>query len=182
MIYFKRNMMNPALLQSIIVQIIVLIAQLYIATNENIKHIFVARFIYNALYMVLYFINGDITTTLTYVLNTVRSAVYIERQEIYRHKWHFIVPISFISVQIILGLLTMNNYWQLLSIFCGCYFSYYLWFYKTTQKLRIGNMVGDFLWLIYNVISRLWIVAAGRVIVIFMNAISYHKHKRVSLD
>ena len=169
-------MINQQLLQSIIVQIIVLIAQLYIATNENIKHIFIARFIYTALYMVLYFINGDITTALTYVLNTIRSAVYIERQELYKYKWHFMIPIAFILAQIIIGLLTMNNYWQLLAIFNGCYFAYYLWFYKTTQKLRIGNMVGDFLWLIYNVISKLWIVAAGRIIVISMNAISYKKH------
>ena len=29
---------------------------------------------------------------------------------------------------------------------------------------------------IYNVISKLWIVAAGRIIVISMNAISYKKH------
>ena len=171
-------MQNQQLLQSIIVQIIVLIAQLYIATNENIKHIFVARFIYTALYMVLYFVTGDITTALTYVLNTIRSAVYIEREELYKLKWHVVIPITFIVVQIIVGLLTMKNYWQLLAIFNGCYFAYYLWFYKTTQKLRIGNMVGDCLWLIYNVISRLWIVAAGRIIVIIMNAISYNKHKK----
>ena len=170
-------MINNQILQSIIVQIIVLIAQLYIATNENIKHIFVARFIYTALYMVLYFVNGDLTTAFTYVLNTIRSAVYIERQELYKLKWHFLIPITFIVVQIIVGLFTMTNYWQLLSIFNGCYFAYYLWFYKTTQKLRIGNMIGDFLWLIYNIISKLWIVAAGRIIVISMNAISYNKHK-----
>lgn len=170
-------MINQQFLQSIVVQIIVLIAQLYIATNENIKHIFVARFIYTALYMVLYFVTGDLTTALTYVLNTIRSAIYIERQELYKYKWHFIIPITFIVVQIVVGLLTMKNYWQLLSIFNGCYFAYYLWFYRTTQKLRLGNIIGDLLWLIYNVISRLWIVAAGRVIIISMNAISYNKHK-----
>lgn len=182
MIYFNGNMVNMHILQSTIVQIIVLIAQLYIATNENIKHIFIARFIYNALYMILYFINADITTTLTYVLNTVRSAVYIERQEIYEQKWHFLVPFTFIIVQIIIGLITMNNYWQLLAIFCGCYFSYYLWFYKTTQKLRVGNMIGDFLWLIYNIISQLWIVAAARVIVIVMNAVAYQNHRKLERD
>ena len=172
-------MVDFHILQSLIVQIIVLIAQLYIATNESIKRIFVVRFIYNALYMVLYLINGDITTTITYVLNTLRSAVYIERQELYKWKWHFIIPIVFMLAQIVFGLMTMTNYWQILSIFNGCYFAYYLWFYKTTQKLRIGNVIGDFLWLIYNLISKLWIVAVARVIVISMNAISYQKHKRI---
>lgn len=171
-------MANQHILQSIIVQIVVLLVQLYIATNDKLKNIFIARFLYNALYMVLFFINGDITTTLTYVLNTVRSAVYIEREEICKYKWSFIVPILFILAQILSGLMTMKNYWQIISIFNGCYFAYYLWFYKTTQKLRIGNMIGDFLWLVYNIISRLWIVVLSRFIVIIMNAVSYKQHKK----
>ena len=50
-------------------------------------------------------------------------------------------------------------------------------FYNTTQKLRIGNIVNNSLWLIYNVVTGLYIVSISRLITVIVNIVSYIKNK-----
>lgn len=158
-------------------QILVCIVQFYIATSENIKHIFIVTFLFNVFNLLCYWFNGDTATTYLYIVICIRSLIYIYRDPIKEHKWHFVIPIIAIVVQLMVGIKAIENIWQLIPILVPCYVNYYLWFYETTQKLRIGNFIGNASWCVYNAVSGLWIISASRCVTAIMNAISYWNHK-----
>ena len=51
-----------------------------------------------------------------------------------------------------------------------------MWFNKTTQELRIGNIIANSAWFIYNIVTGLYLVAAVRLVTIAANSIQYSKH------
>jgi hypothetical protein len=83
-----------------------------------------------------------------------------------------------ILAQGIIGFLMMENLWQIIPIIIPCYICYYMWFYDTTQKLRIGNIIGNGTWGIYNTATGLYIIAIGRLITVLINAIEYTKKQK----
>lgn len=160
-----------------IMQIIVVLINTYIAITEQKKHIYIVNFLYNFSNLLLYFFTQDTTTVCIYILISLRSFVYIYKDKLYKHKW---IPILFILLQILVGIITIENFWQVLTILAPCYVCYYLWFYETTQQLRIGNIINNFLWFIYNFVSGLYIIAISRIITIIVNLITYtYKHKNL---
>ena len=166
------------MIQLILTQIVVCIIQYYIATTEKTKNIFWVTFLFNFFNGLCYFFNGDMPTVYFYIVICVRSFIYIYKDKIKVHKWHPVVPIFFIGVQILVGILTLDNYWQLIPMIMPCYVCYYMWFYDTTQKLRIGNIIGNSAWFIYNTATGLYIVAAGRLITVIMNLVTYIKRRK----
>lgn len=161
-------------------QILVCGVQFIIATSESIRKIFVVNFLFNAFNLLCYYINGDMATVYLYIVICVRSAVYIYRDRIKKYGWHFVVPLAAIAVQTLVGFTAIDSLWQLIPIVSPCYVNYYLWFYDNTQKLRIGNMVNNGLWGIYNGVTGLYIIAAGRAVTVIMNLISYLKHRKTN--
>ena len=166
------------MIKLILTQIIVCIIQYYIATTEKTKNIFLVTFLFNFFNGLCYYLNKDMPTVYFYIVICVRSFIYIYKDKIKIHKWHPIIPFLFIGVQIVVGILTLDNYWQLIPMIMPCYVCYYMWFYYTTQKLRIGNIIGNSAWFIYNTVTGLYIVAAGRLITVVMNLITYIKRRR----
>lgn len=158
-------------------QILVCIVQFYIATSENIKHIYVVTFLFNLFNLGCYWLNGDVATTYLYIIICIRSFVYVYRDKVKKYKWHFIVPVIAIILQLIVGFVSIDNLWQLIPILVPCYVNYYLWYYESTQKLRVGNFLCNVLWCVYNVASGLWIIAASRGLTALMNAVSYWNHR-----
>jgi hypothetical protein len=128
----------------------------------------------------MYLVNGDKTTAILYIVISGRAFVYIFKDTVIEKlkKWAIIVPIIAIILQIVVGFSSIENIWQLLPIITPCYVCYYLWFYNTTQKLRIGNIVNNSLWLIYNVVTGLYIVSISRLITVIVNIVSYIKNKK----
>lgn len=164
--------------QLVLIQILVCIVQFYIATSEKIKNIFIVTLVFNILNLMCYILNGDKTTSIAYIIICIRSFIYIYRDVIKKYKFHYFVPIIFIIAQIVIGLSTIDSILQLIPILIPCYVNYYLWFYDTTQKLRIGNFIGNFMWFIYNFFTGLWIISISRLIVSIMNVVSYLKFNK----
>lgn len=161
----------------ILMQLLVCAVQYFIATSENIRKIFVVTLLFNVFNLLCYYLNDDMATVYSYLVICTRSVIYIYRDKIKKYKWHFAVPVLAIIVQTAVGFTAIKSLWQLLPIIAPCYVNYYLWFYENTQKLRIGNIINNGLWGIYNFATGLWIIGVVRVVTVTMNALSYKKHK-----
>ena len=160
-------------MELIIIQVILVITNSYIAVIENKRNIYIVTFLFNLLNLIMYLFKGDITTVTLYVLVTTRSLIYIFKDRVIQYN---IIPIGFILLQIILGILTMTNYWQIISISVSCFSCYYLWYFDTTQKLRAGNVVANTAWAIYNIVNGLYIASISRFITIAVNGAAYIKN------
>lgn len=174
------------MVQLIITQVITLAIQCYIATTKRIKNILFVTFLFNFANLVCYAFNSDIWTVVTYSVICVRSFIYIYRDKLKAHDASFIVPLLFVFTHLLLGFNdwiesghTFMNSWRILTIFAACWNCYYMWYYDTAQKLRIGNIVSNGTWFAYNVITELYIIAAGRILAVAANFVAYIKNKRV---
>lgn len=154
-------------------QILTIIANTYISFTEKKKRIYIATFLLNFFQLVMYFFNSDLTTALIYVVIVIRSLIYIYKDNFKTN----IIPYIAISVQILIGYITIENSFQIFSIVIACYSCWYLWFYNNTQKLRIGNIVANTAWSIYNICGGLYIILIMRSITIISNTVAYIKRK-----
>ncbi len=107
----------------IIMQIIVVLTNIYIATTENKKNIYIATFLFNFFNLLMYLLNQDTTTAILYIVISGRSFIYIYKDKLK----NIIIPIV-----------------------TPCLVCYYMWFAQTTQNLRVWNAVCNGLWCIYN--------------------------------
>lgn len=160
-------------MELIIIHVILVITNSYIAVTENKRNIYIVTFLFNLLNLIMYLFKGDITTMTLYVSVTTRSLIYIFKDRIIQYN---IIPIGFILLQIILGILTMTNYWQIISISVDCFSCYYLWYFDTTQKLRVGNIIANTDLAVYNIVNGLYIASISRFITIAVNSTAYIKN------
>ena len=159
-----------------LMQILSVIVNTYIAFTEKKKRIYVATFLLNLAQLFMYFFNNDITTSLIYIVIVIRSLIFIYKDKFKTN----IIPYIIIIVQLLIGFFTIQNSTQILSILLPCYSCWYLWFYETTQKIRVGNIISNFLWGIYNICNGLYIILIMRLITIFSNLIAYIKYSKKS--
>ncbi len=155
-----------------LMQIISVLVNTYIAFTEKKKRIYIATFLLNLAQFLMYFFNNDLTTSLIYIVIVVRSLIYIYKDKFKTN----IVPYLAIIIQLLIGFFTIESPIQFLSVLIPCYTCWYLWFYETTQKIRVGNIIANFAWGIYNVCTGLYIVLIMRVITILSNLIAYIKY------
>ena len=161
-----------------LMQIITILVNIYISFTEKKKRIYIATFLLNLSQLLMYMFNNDLTTTLIYIVITVRSFIYI-----YKDKFKTdIVPYLAIIIQLIIGYYTIENSMQVLSILIPCYTCYYLWFYNDTQKIRIGNIIANTLWAIYNIATGLYIVLIMRAMTIISNIVAYIRRKQLAKE
>lgn len=156
-----------------LMQIITVIVNIYISFTERKKRIYVATFLLNFAQLLLYFFNGDITTGLVYIIIVVRSLIYIYKEKFKSN----LIPYFIILIQLIIGFATIDRPLQVLSILIPCYSCWYLWFSKDTQKLRIGNIIANSAWAIYNFCDGLYIILIMRAMTIASNLIAYIKRR-----
>ncbi len=162
------------MLDIIIAQIIVVLINIYIANTENKKGIYFVTFLFNFANLIMYLINDDKTTAILYIIITLRSFVYIFKDKFKT----IIIPIIAILVQLIVGFKNIENIWQLIPIITPCLVCYYMWFCKTTQQLRIWNMICNGLWGLYNFKTELYIVMISRIVTVLANLMAYLKNKK----
>lgn len=157
-----------------LMQIITILVNIYISFTEKKKRIYIATFLLNLSQLLMYMFNNDLTTTLIYIVITVRSFIYI-----YKDKFKTdIVPYLAILIQLIIGYYTIENTMQILSVLIPCYTCYYLWFYADTQKIRIGNIIANTLWGVYNIATGLYIVLIMRAMTIISNIVAYIRRRK----
>ena len=155
-----------------IMQVITVLVNIYISFTEKKKRIYISTFLLNFAQLLMYKFNNDTTTTMIYIVITIRSLLYINK-DVFKTN---IIPYLAILCQLIIGIVTIENPTQLLSILIPCYSTWYLWFYKDTQKLRVGNIIANTAWAIYNIISGLYIIIIMRIITIVSNLIAYARN------
>lgn len=157
-----------------LMQILTIISNIYISFTEKNKRIYIATFLLNFSQLIMYVFNDDLTTGLIYIVITLRSFLYI-----YKDKFRTnIIPYTAMIIQLLIGYFTIQNKFQILSILIPCYSTWYLWFYNDTQKLRIGNIVANTAWAVYNIYSGLYIILIMRFMTIGSNLIAYIRRKR----
>ena len=154
-------------------QIVTIIVNIYISFTEKKKRIYIATVLLNFAQLIMYFFNNDLTTALIYVVIVIRSLIYIYKDKFKTN----IIPYLAISVQILIGYITIENRFQVFSIIIACYSCWYLWFYNDTQKLRKGNIIANTAWAIYNITGGLYIILIMRIMTIASNLIAYIKRK-----
>lgn len=152
-------------------QIITVIVNIYISFTEKKNRIYIATFLINLAQLIMYFFNNDLTTSLIYSAIVIRSFIYIYKDNFKTN----IIPFLMIGIQLLIGYFTIENPLQILSILIPCYTCWYLWFSKDTQSLRIGNIVANIAWAIYNICGGLYIILIMRAMAIISNIIAYNK-------
>lgn len=157
-----------------LMQIITILVNIYISFTEKKKRIYIATFLLNLSQLLMYMFNNDLTTTLIYIVITVRSFIYIYKDKFKKD----IVPYLAILIQLIIGYYTIENTMQILSVLIPCYTCYYLWFYDDTQKIRIGNIIANTLWGVYNIATGLYIVLIMRAMTIISNIVAYIRRRK----
>ena len=157
-----------------IMQIVTVIVNMYIAFTEKKKRIYIATFLLNLSQLIMYFFNNDLTTALIYIVIVIRSLIYIYKDKFKTN----IIPYVAILIQLIIGYFSIENAVQIVSVLIPCYSCWYLWFYKDTQKLRIGNIIANTVWAVYNIYNGLYIILIMRSTTIGSNAIAYIRRKR----
>ena len=157
-----------------LMQILSVIVNTYIAFTEKKKRIYIATFLLNLAQLLMYFFNNDITTTLIYIVIVIRSLIYIYKDKFKTN----IIPYVIIVIQHLIGFSTIETPIQILSIILPCYTCWYLWFYESTQKIRVGNIVSNLTWGIYNICTGLYIVLIMRAITVLSNLIAYIKYSK----
>lgn len=157
-----------------LMQLITVIVNIYISFTERKRRIYIATFFLNLFQLIIYFLNNDLTTSLIYIIITVRSFAYIYKDSFKTN----ILPYMIIFVQLLIGYFTIESNLQIISVLIPCYSCWYLWFYNDTQKLRIGNIIANAAWAIYNICGGLYIILIMRAITIGSNLIAYIKRKK----
>lgn len=168
--------MDYTMLNIIIVQIIIVMINTYIATTENKIRIYVVTFLFNLANLIMYFINDDIPTATLYIVITIRSFIYIFKDSCKT----VVIPVVMILLQLIVGFTSIENIWQLIPIIIPCLVCYYMWFCKTTQQLRIWNAICNGFWAIYNLKTGLYIVMLNRIITVFINLFAYANNRNIN--
>lgn len=157
----------------VLMQIVTIIVNIYISFTERKKRIYIATFLLNLAQLFMYLFNGDLTTALIYIVIVARSFIYIYKDKFKKN----IIPYIAMALQILIGCFTIENSVQIFSVLISCYSCWYLWFYNDTQKLRVGNIIANTAWAIYNVCGGLYIILIMRAITITSNMVAYIKRK-----
>lgn len=155
-------------------QIITVLVNIYISFTEKKKRIYIATFWLNLAQLFMYFFNKDMMTALIYIVIVVRSLLYIYKDKFKTN----VIPYAVIVLQLLIGCIKIEVPLQVLSIIIPCYSCWYLWFYNDTQKLRMGNIIANTAWAIYNVCDGLYVILIMRVMTVGSNLVAYTRRKK----
>ncbi len=161
-----------------IFQIVSLLGQIYIAFTRQKRNVLVATFLINLAQTVCYYIANDTAAFYIAIVITVRTFVYIFSERLKEHRWSILIPITAVAIHLVVGIASIERPLQLITIFTPCFTCWYLWFFRRTQSIRVGNIIGNALWLVYNCLGGLWILALTRVWTIALNAAAYFRYQR----
>lgn len=161
---------------SIILQIVAVIVDAYIAFSNDKKKILIATFVYNTFSLILFLLLKDFSTVYSYSLIVSRSVIYLYQTKLKKLKFSFIIPIGIMSLHLILGIRTATSLWHILPTLAPIVVCYLLWFEKSRQNMRIEQAISDSFWLIYNMHVGLYVLCISRVMSIICGIMAYVKN------
>ena len=157
----------------LILQIIAVIIDIYIAFSNDKKKILILAFLYNAFVFILYLLTKDFSTMFSYIIIVARSTIYIYQKQLKKYKYSYFIPIAFMVCHIISGIKTAESLWHILTIAAPIIVCYLLWFEKSRQKMRLEQAASDLLWLVYNIHAGLYILCISYIITITSGIIAF---------
>lgn len=164
--------MTPQLL---ITQIAVVLIGVYLAFTENKKGIYLVTFLFNLTTFIMYVLNHDRGAAISAALLSARAFVYIYREPLKARlgKPSAAIPVVFIVLHIVLGVLAIESPWQILCIVAPSLTAAYMWWGRGTQDLRAGNFLAYGMWALYEGVTGLYIVMASDIIQTVIFAVSF---------
>lgn len=156
-----------------LLQVISIPVSIYIAFTKK-RNVYIATFLFNILNLFVYALRLDVLSVLSYCLICTRSFVYLFKDKLDNRY----IPVIFVGLHVLLGTLSLSHPLQVLAIVAPCLTCTYMWLAKNEQQLRVGNMVTNGVWLVYNLLCGLYGLSVTRIVTIAANSFSYIKHKK----
>lgn len=161
---------------TLILQFIGLFLNIIIAFTHDTRKIYGLTFLFNAANLAIYLVTGDSAAAISGTLITVRSLAYIYKDRMPKQmEW---LPWVFCLLHVYLGMTSIVNLWQVLTIIAPCTVCLTMWYWRGKfQKLRVGHIINASCWLVYNLYCGLYIIAVCRVMTILANTIALYKNR-----
>ena len=170
--------MTPMLIWTIVFQVLAIIADIYIAFQNDRKNVLIATFACNFICFLLYIYLKDFSTAGSYTLIISRSFIYIFQDKLKKYKVSVMIPIGFMLCHIGVGIFTMTSPWHILPIIAPCIVCYLLWLENSRQKMRLEQAVSDTIWFAYNAYSGLYLLCASRLVSIVSGLWAYRLNRK----
>lgn len=175
--------MTATLIWTIVFQVLAIIADIYIAFQNDRRNVLIATFVCNFICFLLYLYIRDFSTAGSYTLIISRSFIYIFQDKLKKYKVSVMIPIGFMLCHIGVGIFTMSSFWHILPIVAPCIVCYLLWLENSRQKMRLEQALSDTIWLTYNLHDGLYLLCLSRLVSIVSGLWAYRinrKNKEVS--
>ena len=167
-------------IETIITQVLALICNTYTAFAKHTKHIYVENCLFNIFAMLTGLLQQDYGLCLSYMVVIYRSILMLYKTRVKQKYPHF--SITFVTLHIVLGLLTWQNGWSMIPIITPIFTGLIMWYSDDLQVYRVNNVLNNFLWLIHNLYSHSYILVVTRVYAMTVNAIAFLQCKKTLFD
>ena len=137
----------------IVIQLLSLGYTIYISSRKEAKSMLIHSFIANLISLLVYILLGELSTSLTVVIMTIRSLIMTQRD---RFKTNIIFYILLLVT--LAPLLTVKNILDILPVFASLCATFVSW-RGDAQLIRIGCSVSDISWTVYNICIGAYIQA-----------------------
>ena len=132
----------------------------------------------NLFYTIEYLILGVLSAASMNFVSTIRCYLFYRKKK-ERRKVPEVWLIGFISLLIILGIITYNGYLSLIPIIITIFYtiSSYL---KKAKWIRIVVLIAAFIWIYYNYMAGAYVVIIGNILEILSGTISLIRYRKES--
>ena len=132
----------------------------------------------NLFYTIEYLVLGVLSAASMNFVSTIRCYLFYRKKK-ERRKVPEVWLIGFISLLIILGIITDNGYLSLIPIIITIFYtiSSYL---KKAKWIRIVVLIAAFIWIYYNYVVGAYVVIIGNILEIVSSSISLIRYRKES--
>lgn len=156
---------------TVILQCLVFTVNIIITFCKTKHRMLFMHFIVNLLTLFTYIVNGNYEAAILYVITVIRPLLFMYKDNM---KTNLLCYIT-IVIQIIIALFTFTEPLDLFNLTAGVYSCYYMWFYNTANKLRIGLIINNLLRIVYEAHKGLYILVIIRIITILTSIFNNRK-------
>ncbi len=132
----------------------------------------------NLFYTIEYLVLGVLSAASMNFVSTIRCYLFYRKKK-ERRKVPEVWLIGFISLLVILGIITYNGYLSLIPIIITIFYtiSSYL---KKAKWIRIVVLIAAFIWIYYNYVVGAYVVIIGNILEILSSSISLIRYRKES--
>ncbi len=155
------------ILLSNIIAIIGFGTEIFCFWNKKKKDIITFQILANTLYGLSYFVAGSLSGGFTNLINGLRSYLCNNQKNKYK-------IILLLALYIGVSIISYKDIFSLLPILSGIIFTYCI-YQKNTMIIRIGSIISNLLWIIYNLHEELYILSLTALIILLSTLLSLIK-------